>query len=76
MKNERAWPNEFKPPLDQLVTDSMILSETYVDSAIRGQRARLGECLRPAQGIINGMIIGLLFWLLTLLPFVAFRFLF
>jgi hypothetical protein len=67
MKSERARPNEVEPPLSQFVTDSMILTETYVDAAIRGQRVSLSESLKPAQGIVYSMFLGLLFWLLTLL---------
>ena len=67
MKNERAQPDEFEPPVGQLVTDSMILTATYVESAIRGQRVSLSESLKPAKGILTGMFYGFLFWLLTLL---------
>ena len=71
MKNECARPNKIEPPLAQLVTDSMILSETYVDSAIRGQRARPSESLKPAQGLVKGTFFGLLLWLLMLLLFLT-----
>jgi hypothetical protein len=66
MKSERARPSGIEPPLAQ-VTDSMVLTETYVDAAIRGQRVSLSDSLRPAQGIVNSVFLGLLFWLLTLL---------
>ena len=72
MKHERAGSNEIEPTFAQLVTDSMILTETYVDSAIRGQRVSPSESLKSAQGVVNGMFIGLLFWLLMLLLFGAF----
>jgi hypothetical protein len=71
MKSERARPNEIEPPLAQ-VTDSMVLTETYVDAAIRRHRVSLSESLRPAQGIVNSVFLGLLFWLLTLLIVIVF----
>ena len=72
MNNERARPNEIEPTLAQFVTDSMILSETYVDSAIRGQGESFSESSRLARGIVNGMFFGLLFWLLMLFIVLAF----
>jgi hypothetical protein len=54
---------------DQLVTDSMILSETFVDSAIRNGRDDTPIPHRAARGILNGLILSLLFWVLILLPF-------
>ena len=72
MKNESARPYEIGPPTYQLVTDSMILSETYVDSAIRRRRESPSDSFRSAKGIVNGVFIGLLLWLLVLLLFIAF----
>jgi hypothetical protein len=72
MKDLPHRPGRFGPPLEQLVTDSMILTETYVDSAIRGHRVRFSDSLDPARGIVNGMFIALIFWVLMLLLFVVF----
>ena len=72
MRNGRDRPDEFEPPSGQLVTDSMVLAETFVDSAIRGQRVSLSEDLKPAQGLVKGLFFGLLFWLLMLLLFTVF----
>ena len=72
MNSERARPGEVEPPYSQSVTDSMILTGTYVDSAIRGQRLSHSEASKPAQGIVNGMFLGLLFWLLMSLLFFVF----
>ena len=72
MKNLPHRTGRFGSPLEQLVTDSMILTETYVDSAIRGHRVSFGDSLEPARGIVNGMFIGLIFWVLMLLLFIAF----
>lgn len=72
MKNERARPGEFGPLSGQLVTDSMVLEERFVDLAIREPGASFGERLKPAQGVFNGLFLGLLCWLLILLPFAYF----
>lgn len=71
MKNERARPEEIEPFSGGLVTDSMVLEETFVDLAIRGQQAGHEEGSSLARGIINSVILGLLLWLLTLLLFIV-----
>ena len=54
---------------DQLVTDSMILSEAYVEFAIKHGRNDTLNPHRAAHGILNGLILSLLLWVLILLPF-------
>ena len=63
--------SEFAPGqvYDRLVTDSMILSEQYVDSAIGGDREDFSDPHRAPQGILNGLILSLVLWALILLPF-------
>lgn len=72
MKDQPHQPDRFGPPLEQLVTNSMILTEMYVQSAIRGHRVSSGDSWEPARGIANGTLIGLIFWVLMLLPFIVF----
>ena len=57
---------------DQLVTDSMILSEKYVESAIKDNRNDAPNPLNVPQGMLNGLILSLLLWILVLLPFLVF----
>ena len=76
MKDKRALRDEIERPLAQFATDSMVLTETYVDSAIRGQQVSDNDSLRLAAGIVNSVIFGLLFWLLILLMVVVARLLF
>lgn len=57
---------------DQLVTDSMILSDEYVESALAGKRSDTRNPHRAPQGILNGLFLSLLFWAMFLLPFLIF----
>jgi hypothetical protein len=57
---------------DQLVTDSVILSDEYVESALSGRRSDTRNPHRAPQGILNGLFISLLLWALFLLPFLVF----
>ena len=57
---------------DQLVTDSIILSEEYVESAIKDERSDTSNPHSAAQGILTGLILSLLIWALILLPFLLF----
>ena len=72
MKDSAQRHDRFGRPLEQLFTDSTILTDTYVDSAIRGHRVRSSDLLRPARGIVNGMFLGLILWALILLLFIVF----
>lgn len=57
---------------DQLVTDSVILSEEYVESAINDDRGGASNPHSAAQGILTGLILSLVIWALILLPFLLF----
>lgn len=56
----------------QLVTDSMILSEEYVESAIRDNPNDTPNPLSAPRGILTGLVLSLLIWALILLPFLIF----
>ena len=57
---------------DQFVTDSMILSDEFVESSLVGNHSDTRNWHRAPQGILNGLLLSLLFWALFLLPFLVF----
>jgi hypothetical protein len=57
---------------DQLVTDSMILSEDYVASAIKNNRNDTPDPFSTARGIMNALVLSLLFLVPILLAFLTF----
>ena len=64
-----------RPPwqaYDQFVTDSMILSDEFVESALADTQSDTRNPHRASQGILNGLILSLLLWALVLLPFLVF----
>jgi hypothetical protein len=58
-----------RPTYEQLVTDSVILTETYVESAIKHNRSDSPNPHRAAEGMLNAFMLSLLLWVLILLPF-------
>jgi hypothetical protein len=56
---------------DQFVTDSMILSEKYVESSIKHSPNDTSNPHRAAEGILTGLMLSLLLWVLILLPFLV-----
>ena len=65
-----------RPPwqaYDQFVTDSMILSDEFVESALADTQSDTRNPHRASQGILNGLILSLLLWALVLLPFLVFE---
>ena len=60
----RAWPGD-----DALLTASMVLSETYVQSSIEPDHSETPDVNRAARGIVNGLVFSALLWGLLLLPF-------
>ena len=56
----------------QLATDSMILSEKYVESAIKDNGNDTPNPQSAPQGILYGLILSLFLWALILLPFLIF----
>lgn len=56
---------------DQFVTDSMILSEKYVESSIKDSLNATSNPHRAAEGILTGLMLSLLLWVLILLPFLV-----
>ncbi|NCF73600.1 MAG: hypothetical protein GWP67_08880 [Gammaproteobacteria bacterium] len=72
MRNQRNR-SEIEPgqAYDQLVTDSMVLSEKYVESAIKDSRNDTPNPHRAAEGFLNGLMLSLVLWALILLPFLV-----
>jgi hypothetical protein len=68
MRNHRH-PSELEPfqNFDQLVTNSVILSEDYVASAIKNNRNDKPDPFSTARGIVNALVLSLLFWVPILL---------
>jgi hypothetical protein len=73
MRNQRhrselePWQN-----YDQLVTDSVVLSEIFVASAIKNNRNYTPDPLSVARGILSGLVLSLLFWTPILLAFLVY----
>lgn len=73
MENQRHRPgSEPRQAYDQFVTDSMILSDEFVESSLVGNRSDTRYSHRAPQGFLNGLLLSLLFWALILLPFLIF----
>ena len=76
MMNERS---RSKPAswsfADQLLTDSMILSETYVDSIIRDERNENRTSVNDSRRVLKSSILSqredLLFWIMIALALLA-----
>ena len=73
MENQRHRPgSEPRQAYDQFVTDSMILSDEFVESSLAGKSSNARNPHRASQGILNGLILSTLLWVLFLLPFLVF----
>ena len=64
-----VWPEHQH---DQLVTDSMILTETYVQSAVENQSDQTSTLPRILAGTRNGLILSVPLWALILLAILVF----
>ena len=77
MKNQQQR-SEFEPWYtgDHLLTDSVILTETYVDSIISGVPKKSKRSPGAPKGILNSLILSkredLLFWILIALALLVF----
>lgn len=49
----------------------MVLSEKYVESAIKDSRNDTPNPHRAAEGFLNGLMLSLVLWALILLPFLV-----
>ena len=73
MDNQRhRYEFELRQTYDQFVTDSIILSDEFVESSLAGNRSDDRNPHRASQGILNGLILSTLLWVLFLLPFLVF----
>ena len=73
MDNQRhRYEFELRQTYDQFVTDSMILSDEFVESSLAGKSSNARNPHRASQGIMNGLILSILLWALILLPFLVF----